>query len=431
MKDISFDYSSVRKFFSAFELEQMVSKVREAHELLHTKKGLGNEYTGWLELPLNFNRDELAEIKSVSDRIREMAEVFIVIGIGGSYLGAKSALGLLKHTFYNQLSENKRCAPAIYFVGNNISPTYLSHLLEIVKDKKIVVNVISKSGTTLEPAISFRIFLQLLQERYGSKGARERIIVTTGGGEGALRKMADSEGYQILDVPHDVGGRYSVLTPVGLLPMAVGGIDIEEVMSGALQGYHSYNQPELEDNPCYQYAAVRNIFYQKGKTLELLASYEPYFYYLTEWWKQLFGESEGKDGKGIFPAGVSFSTDLHSLGQYIQDGLRNLFVTTLWVEDSVEEMCVPPLEAGDDGFDYLTGQEISKVNEKVYQSAVLAHTEGGVPCLQIKLPQVRPFYYGQLVYFMEKACAVSGYLLGVNPFDQPGVETYKENFKRE
>ncbi len=430
MENISFDYSSARKFFSAPEMEQMVPRVREAHKLLHAKKGPGGEYTGWVELPLNFDRGKLAEIKAVSDRVKRLAEVFIVIGIGGSYLGAKSALGLLKHTFYNQLSANKRSTPAIYFVGNNISPVYLSHLLEIIKDKEIVVNVISKSGTTLEPAISFRIFLRLLQERYGREGARERIIVTTGRDKGALRKMAESGGYQTLDVPHDIGGRYSVLTPVGLLPMAVGGIDIAEIMSGALQGYHSYNQPELKNNPCYQYAAVRNIFYRKGKTLELLASYEPSFHYFTEWWKQLFGESEGKDGKGIFPAGVNFSTDLHSLGQYIQDGLRNLFVTTLWAEESAVEICVPPLEAGDDGFDYLTGQEISKVNEKVYQSAVLAHTEGGVPCLQIKLPQVQPFYYGQLIYFMEKACAISGYLLGVNPFDQPGVEAYKENFKK-
>lgn len=426
-KEISFDYSYSHNFFENHELTYIKPQVYQAHEMLHNNNGPGHEYSGWLEWPLSFDKDEYARVKSVSDKIRKTAEVFIVIGIGGSYLGARSALSLFQHTFYNQLPKEQRQGPEIYFVGQNISGTYLKQLLDVVKDKEIVVNVVSKSGTTLEPALAFRVFRQLLESKYGKEGAKERIIATTDKAKGALKGLADREGYESFTVPDEIGGRYSVLSSVGLLPIAVGGVDIDQIMEGAKQGYHLYGEKELEKNPCYQYAAIRNILYHKGKTIELLTNYEPSLQYFAEWWKQLFGESEGKDQKGIFPASVNFSTDLHSMGQYIQDGRRDLFSTTLWVEKPVGDLDIPVLEEDVDGLNYLRGKTLNQVNEKACEGTMLAHKDGGVPNLKINIPELSPFYYGQLVYFFEKACAISGYLLGVNPFDQPGVEAYKKN----
>lgn len=424
---ISFDYSFANKFLAAKELDYMAPQVELAHDLLHQRKGPGNEYSGWLDWPLAFDQAEFKRIKFTAEKIREKADVLLVIGVGGSYLGARSAIEFLQHTFYNRMERDRRQGPEIYFAGQNLSSAYLAHLLELVKDRSTFVNVVSKSGTTLEPAVAFRIFRQLLEEKYGKAGARERIIATTDRATGALKKLAEEEGYQTFTVPGHIGGRYSVLTPVGLLPIAASGINIDEIMKGACQGLELYGQRELDKNPSYQYAALRNIFYHKGKTIELLAAYEPALTYFAEWWKQLFGESEGKDRKGLFPASANFTTDLHSLGQYIQEGRRDLFVTTLWVEEPQEELVVPALGDDADGLGYLEGKSLHFINSKAAEGTILAHTEGGVPNLKITIPRVTPYYYGQLVYFFEKACALSGYLLGVNPFDQPGVEAYKKN----
>ncbi|MDW7675297.1 MAG: glucose-6-phosphate isomerase [Bacillota bacterium] len=423
---IKLDYSLAKDFFTEDELLQMQQNTKAAHEKLHSFTGAGQEYTGWLQWPKNYDKEELERVKACAERIKDTAEVLIVIGIGGSYLGARSALEVLNHSFYNNLAKDHRKTPAIYFAGNNISATYLTHLLEVVKDKELVINVVSKSGTTLEPALAFRIFRELLEKKYGKEGAKERIIATTDKAKGALKQLADEEGYETFVVPDDIGGRYSVLTSVGLLPIAVGGINIDEILKGANRAMELYSDHNLTTNPCYQYAVIRNILYQKGKTTELLISYEPSFQHFAEWWKQLFGESEGKDGKGIFPASVSFTTDLHSLGQYIQEGQRNLFATTLWLEEPVVNLVVPRLEEDMDGLNYLAGKELNEINDKACQGTMLAHTSGGVPNLKISVPKLTPCYYGQLVYFFEKACAISGYLLGVNPFDQPGVEAYKK-----
>jgi glucose-6-phosphate isomerase len=425
-RQISFDYSGAMDFVAAWELDNLQPLVSQAHSLLHGQAGPGKEYTGWLDWPISYNREELKRVKDLAAKIRERAEVLVVIGIGGSYIGARSALELLGHSFYNQLPKEKRGGPEIYFAGHNMSSSYLVHLLELVKDKEIVVNVVSKSGTTLEPAIAFRIFRQLLEERYGKEGAAKRIVATTDKDKGALKKLAGEEGYETFIVPDDVGGRYSVLTPVGLLPIAASGVDVDEIMAGAMKGCRVYGNDNLADNLAYQYAAIRHILYQKGKAVELLANYEPSFQYFAEWWKQLFGESEGKDQKGIFPASVNFTTDLHSLGQYIQDGRRHLFATTIWVEEPETDVTVPRMEDDLDGLNYLAGKKIHYINEKACAGTMAAHLDGGVPNLKITLPELTPYYYGQLVYFFEKACDISGYLLGVNPFDQPGVEAYKK-----
>lgn len=424
---ITFDYTQATNFVAQHELEYVAGQVQQAHDLLHDKKGAGSEYAGWLEWPQSHDKAEVARIKQVSTTIREKAEVFIVIGIGGSYMGARSAIELLNHHFYNQLPHDKRQGPEIYFAGQNISGPYLKQLLEIIKDKEVMVNVVSKSGTTLEPALAFRFFRQLLEERYGKKGASQRIIATTDKKSGALKNLADQEGYETFVVPDEVGGRYSVLTPVGLLAMAVSGIDIDAVMAGAAQGQQLSNVPHMADNYCYQYAALRHILYQKGKEIELLINYEPNLQGFAEWWKQLFGESEGKDQKGIFPASANFSTDLHSLGQLIQDGRRNLFATTLWVDQLSADVTIPYLKEDVDGLNYLAHKTLSQVNEKACTGTIMAHVEGGVPNLKINIPEITPFYYGELVYFFQKACGISSYLLGVNPFDQPGVERYKQN----
>lgn len=426
-KEIRFNYTNSLAFVSEYEIAYLLPQVQAAHELLHTKKGPGSDYLGWVELPENYDRTEFAAIKEAAHKIKGDSDALVVIGIGGSYLGARAATEMLAHSFHNLLPKEKRSGPEIYFVGNNISSSYIAHLLELLAGKDISVNVISKSGTTTEPAIAFRLFRELMERKYGKAGARDRIYATTDRQKGALKGLAEREGYRTFVVPDDVGGRFSVLTAVGLLPIAVSGVDIDGIMSGAAAAAGLYADPDLENNPCYQYAALRNALYRKGKTIELLVNYEPALHYFAEWWKQLFGESEGKDGKGIFPAAVDFTTDLHSIGQYIQDGRRELFATVLAVTAPRVNMTIPTDPDNVDGLNFLAGKSIDLVNKQAMRGTMLAHTDGGVPNLQIEVPELNPYYFGQLVYFFEKACAISGYLLGVNPFDQPGVEAYKAN----
>lgn len=424
---ITLDDSLVRSFVGDHEIEQLEPFVKGAHEMLHGRSGTGSDFLGWVDLPFNYDREEFARIKEAARRIRSDSDALIVIGIGGSYLGARSALEMLNHTFYNQLPKEKRNGPEIYFVGHHLSPVYTAHLLELLEDKEISVNVISKSGTTTEPAVAFRIIKEMMEKRYGKEGARRRIYVTTDRSRGALKKLAEGEGYETFTVPDDVGGRYSVLTAVGLLPIAAGGVDIEAIMAGARDAAEAFRNPDLAENPPARYAALRNILYNKGKTVELLVTYEPSFISFAEWWKQLFGESEGKDHKGIFPASVGFTTDLHSMGQYIQEGLRNLFETVVAVDKPWLDLSVPEDPDNLDGLNYLAGKTMDYVNKKAFEGTLLAHVDGGVPNLVVRIPEMSPYTYGQLVYFFEKACGISGYLLGVNPFDQPGVEAYKRN----
>ncbi|WP_025027340.1 glucose-6-phosphate isomerase [Caldalkalibacillus mannanilyticus] len=424
---LKFDYSKALSFIQQEELSYQKDLVRAAHEMLHNKTGPGSDYLGWVDLPQNYDREEFARIQQAAARITEQSEALVVVGIGGSYLGAKAAIDMLTHTFYNQLPKEQRKTPEIYFVGQNISSTYLKHLLDVLENKDFSVNVISKSGTTTEPAIAFRIFRDLLEKKYGEEGAKSRIYATTDAQKGALKQLATEKGYETFVVPDDVGGRYSVLTAVGLLPIAVAGINIEEMMAGALEAQEKYANPSLEENSCYQYAAVRNALYKKGKTIELMVNYEPSLHFFSEWWKQLFGESEGKDQKGIFPAAVDFSTDLHSMGQYVQDGLRILFETVIQVEKSQEEIIIEEEKQNLDGLNFLVGKTMDFVNKKAFEGTLLAHTDGGVPNLVVTVPELTPHTFGHMVYFFEKACGISGYLLGVNPFDQPGVEAYKKN----
>ncbi|MDK2917713.1 MAG: glucose-6-phosphate isomerase [Candidatus Petromonas sp.] len=425
MKNLSLDYSNA--LIKDNELEYLKGPVLEAHRMLHDKNGAGNDFLGWIDLPVNYDKEEFERIKKAAEKIKGNSQVLLVIGIGGSYLGARAAIEALCHSFHNLLPKDKKDAPEIYFLGNNISGTYLKHLMDIIKDKDISVNVISKSGTTTEPAIAFRIIKSYLEEKYGKGGAKERIYVTTDKSKGALRKLSENEGYETFIIPDDVGGRFSVLTPVGLLPIAAAGIDIEKMMEGAKDARKEYSQEDLSKNQCYQYAAVRNILYRRGKAIEVLVNYEPSLHYVSEWWKQLYGESEGKDGKGIFPASVDFSTDLHSMGQYLQDGRRHLFETVLNVETPKEDIEIREDEANLDGLNYLAGKTMDFVNKMAYKGTLLAHLDGGVPNLVINIPKMDEYYFGKLVYFFEKACGISGYLLGVNPFDQPGVEAYKKN----
>ncbi|WP_088225146.1 glucose-6-phosphate isomerase [Desulfosporosinus sp. FKB] len=424
---IEFDYSYALPFLKQEEIMNMQPYISLAHDLLHLKMGVGSEYTGWVDWPLNYDKEEFARIKLTAQKIIAQSDVFLVIGIGGSYLGGKAALQMLNHTFYKQLPASKRTTPEIYFVGQQLSSVYLADLLEVLEGKEISVNVISKSGTTTEPAVAFRIIREYMEKRYGKDQAKERIFVTTDQKRGALKQMSDGEGYESFVIPDDVGGRYSVLTSVGLLPIAVSGVDIDQIIAGAQEGHRLYSQVPLEENLCYQYAAIRNIFYRKGKSMELLVNYEPNLQYFAEWWKQLFGESEGKDQKGIFPTSVHFTTDLHSLGQYIQDGLKNLFETVIFVKKTRAELIVQKEINDLDGLNYLAGKSLQFINQRAMEGTVLAHTDGGVPNLLIQVPEINPYYFGQLVYFFEKACGISGYLLGVNPFDQPGVEAYKKN----
>ncbi|AKS39358.1 glucose-6-phosphate isomerase [Anoxybacillus gonensis] len=427
MTHIQFDYSKALSFFGEHELMYLRDAVKVAHHALHEKTGQGNDFLGWIDLPVAYDREEFARIQQAAKKIQQDSDVLLVVGIGGSYLGARAAIEMLQHSFYNALPSEKRKTPQIIFVGNNISSTYMRDVMDLLEGKDFSINVISKSGTTTEPAIAFRIFRKLLEEKYGKEEARKRIYATTDRARGALKTLATEEGYETFVIPDDVGGRYSVLTAVGLLPIAVSGADIEAMMKGAAQAREDFSKSELEENIAYQYAAVRNVLYNKGKTIEMLINYEPALQYFAEWWKQLFGESEGKDQKGIFPASANFSTDLHSLGQYVQEGRRDLFETVLKVETPRHELTIEAEDNDLDGLNYLAGKTVDFVNTKAFEGTLLAHTDGGVPNLVVTLPRLDEYTFGYLVYFFEKACAMSGYLLGVNPFDQPGVEAYKVN----
>ena len=427
MKKINFNYNKALDFFAKEEVDVLQPYVDVAHDMLHNKTGLGNDFLGWVDLPNNYDKEEFARIKKAAEKIKSDSDVLVVIGIGGSYLGARAAIECLGHSFRNNLTKDERKTPEIYFAGNNISSTYLMDLLDIIKDKDVSLNVISKSGTTTEPAIAFRVLKEFLENKYGKEEAAKRIYATTDAKKGALKQVSDEEGYETFVIPDDVGGRFSVLTPVGLLPIAVAGIDIDAIMTGANDARVDFSNSNLDENDCYQYAVVRNILHRKGKDIELLVNYEPNLHYVSEWWKQLYGESEGKDQKGLFPASVDFSTDLHSMGQYVQDGKRILFETVLNVEKPRRVLNLKE-EANDlDGLNYLSGKTLDFVNEKAFQGTLLAHTDGQVPNLLINIPTLDEYNFGYLVYFFEKACGISGYLLGVNPFNQPGVEAYKKN----
>ena len=411
-------------FVSPHEFRAVKAQVMTAHETLHNGTGLGSDFLGWLNLPKNYDKAEFARIKAAAKKIQSDSDVLIVIGIGGSYLGARAAIELLKSPFYNNLAKN---TPQIYFVGNNLSSTYLNEVLSLCEGKNVSVNIISKSGTTTEPALAFRVFKEYLETRYGKEGAKGRIYATTDKARGTLKKLADSEGYESFVISDDIGGRYSVLTAVGLLPIAVCGADIDLIMQGAAVAVDALSNPDIEQNDCYKYAAARNLLYRKGKTMELLVSYEPAFAMMNEWFKQLFGESEGKDNKGIFPSSVVFSTDLHSLGQYIQEGVRNLFETVVSIEKPKTEYIIKEDPQNIDGLNFISGKTMNYVNHKAFEGTILAHKDGGVPNIVLEIPQINEYEFGYMVYFFEKACGISGYMLGVNPFDQPGVESYKKN----
>lgn len=427
MTHIHFDYSKALDFFGEHELHYLQDTVKMAHHSLHDKKGAGNDYLGWVNLPVDYDKEEFSRIQKAAEKIKMDSDILLVIGIGGSYLGARAAIDALNHSFYNVLPKEKRGTPQVIFVGNNISSTYMKDVMDLLEGKDFSINVISKSGTTTEPALAFRIFRKRLEEKYGLHEAVKRIYATTDKARGALKTEADKEGYETFVIPDDIGGRYSVLTAVGLLPIAVSGADIEAMMKGAQAAREDFSQPELHDNAAYQYAVIRNILYNKGKTIEMLVNYEPALQYFSEWWKQLFGESEGKDQKGIYPSSANFSTDLHSLGQYVQEGRRDLFETVVMVKNPRHELIVEATENDLDGLNYLAGKTVDFVNNKAFEGTLLAHTDGGVPNLIVSIPQLDEYTFGYLVYFFEKACAMSGYLLGVNPFDQPGVEAYKVN----
>src|SRR5690554_120671 len=422
---ISLDYSSALGFLHKEELFRLAPRVKQVHQILHEKSGPGNDYLGWLEWPRNYDKQEFARIKETAARIRRQSEALVTVGMGGSYLGARAGIEMLRPVFSGE--ENNGKGVRVLYAGHYLCPVYLQKLLAYLQEKEVSLNVISKSGTTTEPTLAFRFLKRLAEKKYGKDGAKERIIVTTDREKGALRKMAEEEGYTRFVIPAGIGGRYSVLTPVGLLPFAAAGIDINGMMDGAAAACHDYCCPELEINECYQYAALRQLFYNRGKTVELLVSYEPALHYLAEWWKQLFGESEGKEGKGLFPASCDFTTDLHSLGQYIQDGRRHFFETVLRVENARACLEIPREENDLDGLNYLAGRSLEFVNEQALRGTILAHVDGGVPNLLLNIPELTPYNFGYMVYFFAKACAVSGYLLGINPFDQPGVEAYKKN----
>ena len=427
MSEIRFDYEKAKGFISDAELKALAPYVKVAHDTVQNKTGAGNDFLGWVDLPVDYDKEEFARIKKAAEKIRNDSDVLIVIGIGGSYLGARAAIEMLSHSFYNSVSKDMRKGPQIFYAGNSISSTYLADLIEAVKDVDFSVNVISKSGTTTEPAIAFRVFKEILEKKYGKEGAKSRIYSTTDKARGALKTLSDSEGYETFVVPDDVGGRFSVLTAVGLLPIAVAGIDIDAMMQGAADGRTLYSNPDMDKNPCYQYAAVRNCLLRKGKNIEMMINFEPSLHYFGEWWKQLYGESEGKDNKGIFPAAADFSTDLHSMGQYIQDGQRMLFETAILVDAPRKDITIEANEDNLDGLNFLSGKTLDYVNLQAAQGTALAHTDGGVPNLAVRVPELNAYNFGKLVYFFEMACAISGYILGVNPFDQPGVEAYKKN----
>ena len=420
---LRFNSAYLKDFMAEHEIGALAPAVAAAHDALHNKTGLGNDFLGWVELPTNYDKEEFQRIKEAAARIQKQADVLIVIGIGGSYLGARAVIELLKSQMYNNL---KKDTPDIYFAGNNVSPSYLQEILSICEGRDVAVNVISKSGTTTEPALAFRVFKKWLEDKYG-EAAKERIYCTTDRAKGTLKELADRMGYETFVVPDDVGGRYSVLTAVGLLPIAAAGCDLDALMAGAKEAQEALANPCLAENDAYRYAATRFALYQKGKAMELLVSFDPCFVTMAEWYKQLFGESEGKDDKGLFPNAVTFSTDLHSLGQFIQDGSKILFETFMDIKKPKKDLYLEPDAQNFDGLNFLAGQDMSKVNATVMDATILAHTEGGVPCAVLEMPEISEHDVGYLIYFFEKACAISGYLLGVNPFDQPGVESYKKN----
>ncbi|MBS5956021.1 glucose-6-phosphate isomerase [Lacrimispora xylanolytica] len=427
MGNIVFDYSKASGFVSAEEMENMKSAVMCARDTLTSKSGAGNDFLGWIDLPADYDKEEFHRIKKAAEKIKSDSDVLLVVGIGGSYLGARAAIEFLSHSFYNVLPKGSRKTPEIYFVGNSISSKYIHDLKDVLEGKDFSVNIISKSGTTTEPAIAFRVFKDMLIEKYGRVEANKRIYATTDKKKGALKNLADQEGYETFVVPDDVGGRFSVLTAVGLLPIAVSGADIDRLMEGANDARIAAKETPYESNGALQYAAVRNILLRKGKTVEIVANYEPSLHYVSEWWKQLFGESEGKDQRGIFPAAVDLTTDLHSMGQFIQDGARVMFETVLNVQESPAEILLKEEEVDTDGMNYLAGKSVDFVNKSAMNGTILAHTDGHVPNLVIDIPKQDAYSLGQLFYFFEYACGVSGYLLGVNPFNQPGVESYKKN----
>lgn len=427
MGKISFDYSKAAGFISEEEVSYMSKLVADAKELLVSREGAGNDFLGWIDLPVDYDKDEFARIKKAAERIQSDSEVLVVIGIGGSYLGARAAIEFLRHGFYNNLPKEVRKTPEIYYAGNSISGTYLKGLVDVIGDRDFSVNIISKSGTTTEPAIAFRVFKDMLEKKYGKEGAAKRIYATTDKAKGALKNLATEEGYETFVVPDDVGGRFSVLTAVGLLPIAVSGADIDKLMGGAAEGRKLALEQDFAQNDSLQYAAIRNILLRKGKAVEVLADYEPSLHYVAEWWKQLCGESEGKDQKGLFPASVDFTTDLHSMGQFIQDGSRVMFETVLNVETSRETVVINEEPVDLDGLNYLAGKDMDFVNKSAMNGTILAHTDGNVPNLMVRIPEQNEFYLGELFYFFEFAVGISGYLLGVNPFNQPGVESYKKN----
>lgn len=426
-KNVSFEYSTAKKFVAEHEVTMNANLAQSAKELLLSRTGAGNDFLGWIDLPVNYDKEEFERIQKSAKKIQSDSEVLLVIGIGGSYLGARAAIEFLRHGFYNSVSKEVRKTPEIYYVGNNISSTYISELIETIGDRDFSVNIISKSGTTTEPAIAFRVFKKLLIQKYGKEEASKRIYATTDKERGALKNLATEEGYESFVVPDDVGGRFSVLTAVGLLPIAVSGANITALMEGAASMREVCLNNGFEQNDALQYATIRNILLGKGKNIEILCNYEPSLHYVLEWWKQLFGESEGKDQKGIFPASVDLTTDLHSMGQFIQDGQRTIFETVLNLETPLHELVLEEEEVDLDGLNYLAGKSVDFVNKSAMKGTILAHTDGNVPNLMVHIKDKSEFSLGELFYFFEFAVAVSGYMLGVNPFDQPGVESYKKN----
>ena len=424
---VRFDFSKAEQFIEEAELANIKGSVCVAKEMLVNKTGAGNDFLGWIDLPVDYDKEEFDRVKKAATKIKADSDVLLVIGIGGSYLGARAAIDFLRHSFYNNIEAKERKAPEIYFVGNSISSAYIKGLIDVIGDRDFSINMISKSGTTTEPAIAFRVFKEILENKYGKEAAAKRIYATTDKARGALKNLASEEGYESFVVPDDVGGRFSVLTAVGLLPIAASGADIDKLMEGAAAGRDLAINQSYEDNDALMYVAVRNILHQQGKSVEILANYEPSVHYVSEWWKQLYGESEGKDKKGIFPASVDFTADLHSMGQFIQDGTRIMFETILNIENSRDEIILKEEAVDLDGLNYLAGKTVDFVNKNAMNGTILAHTDGGVPNLVINIPEQNEYYLGQLFYFFEFACGVSGYVLGVNPFDQPGVESYKKN----
>ena len=427
MSKVTFDYTKASQFINEHEVEYMKKLTLDAKETLLGKSGAGNDFLGWIDLPVDYDKEEFSRIKKAAKKIQEDSDVLLVIGIGGSYLGARAAIEFLRHSFYNMVDKSIRKTPEIYFVGNSISSTYIKHLIDVIGDRDFSINMISKSGTTTEPAIAFRVFKEIMEKKYGKEESAKRIYATTDKAKGSLKNLATEEGYETFVVPDDVGGRFSVLTAVGLLPIAVSGADIDKLMEGAASGRKRALELPFEENDAMQYAAIRNILLRKGKAVEILCNYEPSAHYVSEWWKQLFGESEGKDQKGLFPASVDLTTDLHSMGQFIQEGARIMFETLVDVKKPAQDLFIDPLEGNFDGLNFLANQNMSVVNRKAMEGTILAHTDGGVPEVLIEVDDLTAYNVGYLIYFFWRACACSGYLLSVNPFNQPGVESYKKN----